>query len=41
MRAFGVKVPPTFHYSDMANSNIWLADIRDQRRELLNIKKNT
>ena len=39
MGAFGAKVPPTLYYSNTADDNIWLADVGDERRELLNIKK--
>ena len=39
MGVFGAKIPPTLYYSNIIDSNIWLTDIKDKRRELLSIIK--
>ena len=39
MGVFGAKIPPTLYRNNIADGNIWLADIGDKRRELLNTQK--
>ena len=39
MGVFSAKAPPTLHRGNIINSNIWLTDIGDKKKELLNTKK--